>query len=154
MVNMMNGPGDKMIEKILCTLPPKFDKIVVTIEDSNNLEELSLEQLHGSLKSHEQRLIEHGEEKKNSKLSTKSLIKKTFKKKDNKLSTKSLIKKTFKKKDNKLSTESLIKKTFKKKDNVKCQSHITALKNRCNIYQNLSKIIKKCLFQKRHITSV
>ena len=62
-VNSMKGYGEKIIvqsvvEKVLRTMPPKFDHIVVAIEESKNLEELSLEELQGSLESHEQRMNE------------------------------------------------------------------------------------------------
>nr|KYP68042.1 Retrovirus-related Pol polyprotein from transposon TNT 1-94 [Cajanus cajan] len=68
-VNTMRGLREKLvelqvIEKVLRTLPAKFDHIVVAIEESKNLEELSLEELQGSLESHEQRMIERGEERK------------------------------------------------------------------------------------------
>ncbi|XP_020225009.1 uncharacterized protein LOC109806886 [Cajanus cajan] len=65
MVNTMKGLGEKMaelqvIEKVLRTLPMKFDHIVVAIEESKNLEDMSLDELQGSLESHELRLIERG----------------------------------------------------------------------------------------------
>ena len=46
-VNSMKGYGEKIIvqlvvEKVLRTMPPKFNHIVVAIEESKNLEELSL----------------------------------------------------------------------------------------------------------------
>ncbi|KHN34314.1 Putative inactive poly [ADP-ribose] polymerase SRO5 [Glycine soja] len=68
-VNSMKGYGEKIIvqsvvEKVLRTMPPKFDHIVVAIEESKNLEELSLEELQGSLESHEQRMNERINEKK------------------------------------------------------------------------------------------
>ena len=58
MVNSMKGYGEKItvqsvVEKVLRTKPPKFDHIVVAIKESKNLEELSLEELQGSLESHE-----------------------------------------------------------------------------------------------------
>ena len=69
MVNSMKGYGEKItvqsvVEKVLRTMPPKFDHIVVAIEESKNLEELSLEELQGSLESHEQRMNERINEKK------------------------------------------------------------------------------------------
>ncbi|XP_014624196.1 uncharacterized protein [Glycine max] len=71
-VNSMKGYGEKIIvqsvvEKVLRTMPPKFDHIVVAIEESKNLEELSLEELQGSLESHEQRMNERINEKKSEK---------------------------------------------------------------------------------------
>ncbi|XP_019427166.1 PREDICTED: uncharacterized protein LOC109335487 [Lupinus angustifolius] len=52
-----------IIEKVLRTLTPSFDHIVVAIEESKNLEELKIEELQGSLEAHEQRLIERSTEK-------------------------------------------------------------------------------------------
>ncbi|KHN13960.1 hypothetical protein glysoja_043155, partial [Glycine soja] len=45
-------------EKIPRTLNPKFNHIVVAIEESKKLEEITVEELQGSLESHEERLIE------------------------------------------------------------------------------------------------
>ena len=66
--NAMKNYGEKIsdqsiIEKILRTLNPKFDHIVVAIEKSKKLEELQVEELQGSLEAHEHRLIERGSEK-------------------------------------------------------------------------------------------
>lgn len=66
--NSMKGCGEtiskgKIIEKVLRTLPPKFDHIVVAIEESKDLETLKVEELQGSLKAHEQRLIERSVER-------------------------------------------------------------------------------------------
>ncbi|CAL0330164.1 unnamed protein product [Lupinus luteus] len=66
--NQMKAYGEvitdqKIIEKILRTLTPNFDHIVVAIEESRNLEELKLEELQGSLEAHEQRLIERFNDK-------------------------------------------------------------------------------------------
>nr|KYP61818.1 Retrovirus-related Pol polyprotein from transposon TNT 1-94 [Cajanus cajan]KYP63036.1 Retrovirus-related Pol polyprotein from transposon TNT 1-94 [Cajanus cajan] len=63
--NAMKNCGEKItdqtiVEKILRTLDPKFDHIVVAIEESKKLEELKVEELQGSLEAHEQRLIERG----------------------------------------------------------------------------------------------
>ncbi|XP_019439020.1 PREDICTED: uncharacterized protein LOC109344723 [Lupinus angustifolius] len=52
-----------IIEKILRTITPKFDHIVVAIEESKRLEELKLEEVQGSLEAHEQRLIERSSDK-------------------------------------------------------------------------------------------
>ncbi|XP_019435879.1 PREDICTED: uncharacterized protein LOC109342330 [Lupinus angustifolius] len=52
-----------IVEKILRTLSPKFDHIVVAIEESKKIEELKIVDLQGSLEAHEQRLIERSMEK-------------------------------------------------------------------------------------------
>ena len=50
---------DQMIvEKILRTLSPRFDHIVVAVEESKDLERLKIEELQNSLEAHEQRLNE------------------------------------------------------------------------------------------------
>ncbi|XP_038983671.1 uncharacterized protein LOC120111184 [Phoenix dactylifera] len=59
-VNQMKTYGEdisdqKIVEKILISLPEKYDYIVVAIEESKDLSTLSVEQLMGSLESHEQR---------------------------------------------------------------------------------------------------
>ncbi|XP_019427122.1 PREDICTED: uncharacterized protein LOC109335444 [Lupinus angustifolius] len=61
--NAMKACGEKIsdqsiIEKILRTLTPNFDHIVVAIEESKKVEDLKVEDLQGSLEAHEQRLIE------------------------------------------------------------------------------------------------
>ncbi|KAM1119062.1 hypothetical protein ACFX2B_042699 [Malus domestica] len=43
------------MEKILRLLDPKFEHIVVTIEETKNLEEISIEQLIGSLQAYEEK---------------------------------------------------------------------------------------------------
>ena len=60
-VNQMKRNGEKIedirvIEKMLRSLIPKFEHIVIAIEESKNLEILSLEELVGSLQVHEQRI--------------------------------------------------------------------------------------------------
>ncbi|XP_019418567.1 PREDICTED: uncharacterized protein LOC109329352 [Lupinus angustifolius] len=52
-----------IVEKILCTLAPKFDHIVVAIEESKNLAILKVEELQGSLEAHEQRMLERSSER-------------------------------------------------------------------------------------------
>lgn len=50
---------DQMIvEKILRTLIPKFDHVVVAIEESKNLATLKVEELQGSLEAYKQRMLE------------------------------------------------------------------------------------------------
>ncbi|XP_019429847.1 PREDICTED: uncharacterized protein LOC109337347, partial [Lupinus angustifolius] len=62
-MNAMKAYGEKITnqsvsEKILRTLTPNFDHIVVVIEESKNLEMLKIEDLQGSLEAYEQRLNE------------------------------------------------------------------------------------------------
>jgi hypothetical protein len=55
----MNGeelPDQKVVEKVLRTLPKKFDAMVVAIEESKDLTQLSVDELLGSLVSHESRI--------------------------------------------------------------------------------------------------
>ncbi|CAL0334991.1 unnamed protein product [Lupinus luteus] len=66
----MKALGEKIsyqniIEKVLRTLSPKFDHIVVAIEESKSLEEMKVEELQGSLEAHEQRLNGRAMEKSN-----------------------------------------------------------------------------------------
>ena len=51
------------MEKILTYLDLKFDFVAVAIEESKNLEQMSLEQLMGYLQAKEQRLTRKGEDK-------------------------------------------------------------------------------------------
>ena len=60
-VNQIRMNGDelsdlKVVEKILRSLPPKFDNIVVAIEESKDLTILSIDEVFGSLYNHEDRL--------------------------------------------------------------------------------------------------
>ncbi|RDX78069.1 hypothetical protein CR513_41708, partial [Mucuna pruriens] len=48
----------KIVEKVLRTLTPSFDHIVVAIEESKDLEKMTVEELQNSLEAHEQRVLE------------------------------------------------------------------------------------------------
>jgi hypothetical protein len=57
-VNKMRTHGDKtedviIVEKILRSMTPKFNFVVCSIEESNNIEELSIDELQSSLLVHE-----------------------------------------------------------------------------------------------------
>ncbi|KAK2968736.1 hypothetical protein RJ640_014012 [Escallonia rubra] len=60
-VNQMRAYGEnisdkKVVEKIVISLTEKYDSIVAAIEESKNLETLSVAELIGSLEAHEKRL--------------------------------------------------------------------------------------------------
>ena len=66
-VKKMRTNGEKMeqnviVGKILRTLTSKFNYVVCFVEESNDLDTLSIDELHGSLLVHEQRMSEHREE--------------------------------------------------------------------------------------------
>ncbi|XP_073227077.1 uncharacterized protein [Cicer arietinum] len=68
LVNQMKNYGESatnqsVVEKILRYLLPKFDHVVVAIEESKNLADMSIQELQGSLKAHEQRMKERSGEK-------------------------------------------------------------------------------------------
>ncbi|XP_070675833.1 uncharacterized protein [Malus domestica] len=65
--NKMRTHGEKMddvviIEKILRSMTTKFDYVVCSIEESNDLDVMSIDELQSSLLVHEQRMSQHQEE--------------------------------------------------------------------------------------------
>ncbi|KHN44587.1 hypothetical protein glysoja_027198, partial [Glycine soja] len=55
--------GDSKLKKVLRTLTPRFDHIVVAIEQDQNLEEMKIEELQGILKAQEMRLNERNSQR-------------------------------------------------------------------------------------------
>jgi len=53
--NGENMPNKKIVEKILCTLTEKFTYIVVSIEESKDTDNMSIDELQSSLVVHEQK---------------------------------------------------------------------------------------------------
>ncbi|XP_075645817.1 uncharacterized protein LOC142616979 [Castanea sativa] len=51
-----------IIEKILRSMTSKFDYVVCSVEESNNLDTLTIDELQSSLLVHEQRMNGHGED--------------------------------------------------------------------------------------------
>ena len=66
-VNKMKSNGETMdhstvVGKILRSLTVKFNYVVCSIKESNDLSTLSIDELHGSLLAHEQRMLGYQEE--------------------------------------------------------------------------------------------
>ena len=51
------------VEKVLRTLTPRFDHIVVALEESKDLDSMKIEELQASLEAHELRLIDRNRER-------------------------------------------------------------------------------------------
>lgn len=61
LVNKMKSNGEKVedlkiVEKVLRSLQSKFDHIVIAIEESKNLDEMTIQELQSSLEAHEMRI--------------------------------------------------------------------------------------------------
>ncbi|XP_019432821.1 PREDICTED: uncharacterized protein LOC109339761 [Lupinus angustifolius] len=68
LTNLMKECGEVMrdqlvVEKVLRTLNPKFDHVVVAIEESKDLEVFKIEELQSTLDAHEQRIKERNSER-------------------------------------------------------------------------------------------
>ncbi|XP_050918497.1 uncharacterized protein LOC127135916 [Lathyrus oleraceus] len=68
LVNQIKSCGETILEqnvvsKVLHSLTPRFDNIVVAIEESKDLTTLSKDELQSSLEAHEQRMDERGADK-------------------------------------------------------------------------------------------
>lgn len=57
--------NQNMVEKILRTMSPRFDYIVVAIKESKDVEKMIVEGLQGSLEAHELKLLTQNAEKVN-----------------------------------------------------------------------------------------
>ena len=78
-VNKMKANGDPLtsgvvVAKILRSLSPKFNYVVCSIEESNNLDTMTIDELHGSLLVHEQRMIGQQDDEQALKVTTGSFF--------------------------------------------------------------------------------
>jgi hypothetical protein len=67
-VNQMRRNGEaltdaRITEKILRSLDPKFDFVVVTIEESKEVDKLIVDELMSSLQAHEQKIVKRNGDK-------------------------------------------------------------------------------------------
>jgi hypothetical protein len=68
LVNQMKSCGEavseqNIVSKVLRSLTPRFDNIVVAIEESKDLKTMTKDELQSSLEAHEQRMDERGNDK-------------------------------------------------------------------------------------------
>jgi len=68
LTNQMTRNGETVtdvmkVEKVLRTLTPRFDHIVVALEESKDLDSMKIEELQASLEAHELRLIDRNRER-------------------------------------------------------------------------------------------
>ena len=54
----------QLVDKVLRTLTPRFDHVVVVIEESKDLDSMKVEELQNSLEAHEQRINERRNDEK------------------------------------------------------------------------------------------
>ncbi|KAA8526403.1 hypothetical protein F0562_008394 [Nyssa sinensis] len=79
LVNQMKTYGEdisdaRIVEKILISLPEKFDAIVAVVEETKDISKLSIQELMGSLKSYEQRLSQRSEKSLESAFQSKLIL--------------------------------------------------------------------------------
>ena len=56
-------PESKVVEKILYTMPIKFDHVVTTIIESHDIDKMTVAKLQESIESHVTRILEKTEKK-------------------------------------------------------------------------------------------
>ena len=66
-----------IIEKILCSMTSKFDYVACSIEESNNLDIMTIDELQSSLLVHEQRMQRHTVEEQALKITLDSSTRRT-----------------------------------------------------------------------------
>nr|GEU94935.1 reverse transcriptase domain-containing protein [Tanacetum cinerariifolium] len=69
---LLSMKDSTVVAKILQSLSPKFNYVVCSIEESNNLDTVTIDELHGSLLVHEQRMIGQQEDEQALKITTGS----------------------------------------------------------------------------------
>ena len=62
LINQLKSHGEdieyqRVVEKILRSLPPRFENLVVTLEEHTNMSTFTIDELQASLINHEHRLI-------------------------------------------------------------------------------------------------